>query len=66
MHSERGVELALLLCVGVFQVEISAQRPAALTSDSCLLLSSCRHSSGQYLKLGHDRFLPYPFQFLIY
>jgi hypothetical protein len=51
----------------MLRVQISARRPAILTEDflwfSSVLPDECRDSA---LKLGHDRFLPNPFQFLIH
>jgi hypothetical protein len=44
-------ELALLLCVGVSQVQVWAQRPAALTSGSCLSSQFLQAFSGTVPKV---------------
>jgi hypothetical protein len=47
-------------------VQISVPRPAILTEVLRVLLSPSKQMLGKYLKLGHGRFLPYPFQFIIH
>jgi hypothetical protein len=47
-------------------VQISAQRPATLTEVFCGFFSPSRWLPESYLKLGHNRFLPNPFQFIIH
>jgi hypothetical protein len=55
--------LTLLLNIRGSRVQISALRPAILIEICCVLPGECRDS---ILNLGHDRFLPYPLQFIIH
>jgi hypothetical protein len=59
--------LALLLVMfGWFWVQISSWRPAVLAKVFCKFLCPSGQMLGHYLKLGHDLFLIYPFQFIIH
>jgi hypothetical protein len=58
--------LAVLMVFGISQVLISAWRPAVLIEVSHSFHHSFRQMLEYYLKLGHDLFLLYPFQFIIH
>jgi hypothetical protein len=47
-----------------YRVQISARRPAILRFVMVFLITSSQMPV--YLKLGHDRFLPHTFQFIVH
>jgi hypothetical protein len=64
MSQSTGYHFCLVF--GRSLVQITSRRPATLTEVFVIFLSRFRQILGQYLKLGHSRFLSRPFQFIIH
>jgi hypothetical protein len=58
--------LTPLLLIWKSWVQISARRPAIPTDVFRVFPQSLQANAGYYLKLGHVRFLPHPFPFIIH